>query len=222
MWGANIYLKSDPFTDEGSGICMCFSFWVLLVHHHLLEMRKTSQTPFPYPSPTRLQSSINFSTKGFQNHPFPLFPIVAALLQASDLFHRPLQHPSQSPGLHSLPTPSCLSTQSFLHGTLRVIQNVNMVISTSMTPCCLQEKLKLLFHAWFGHWVLLQMGLPQLPVPNLISVLHQFSCCFMFPGSTLPTRSATPSPSSTDSTNTYRTHACAGTQCPCIWAQAIS
>lgn len=80
-------------------------------------------------------------------------------------------------------------------------------MSTLVTPCCFHKKSKLLFHMWFGLWVLLQMGLLQIPVPNLLSVIHQFSCCFMLPWFMLLfPRFATPSPCSTHRTDTHGPH----------------
>lgn len=50
-----------------------------------------------------------------------------------------------------------------------------------VTPCFLTQKVQAPFPRGYGLWVLLLMGLLQLPLPSLLSVIYQFSCCIMLP-----------------------------------------
>lgn len=85
-----------------------------------------------------------------------------------------------------------------------------------VTPCFLTQKVQASFPRGYGVWVLLPMGLLQLPLPNLLSVIYQFSCCIMLPWFMLMVpRFATPSPCSTHSTDTCGPCALAGTKCLC-------
>lgn len=86
-----------------------------------------------------------------------------------------------------------------------------MVVPTPVTSCCFQKEPNLLFHAWFGLWVLLQMDLLRQPVPNLVSVIHPFSCflalCCLLGLQHHLSLAFTP--------QTHTDPMCVGTQCPC-------